>query len=82
MDRLITKTMAEIYLRQGHVREAYDILKELSERDPLNPEIQEKLAELKRKLDAPTGRKPLDSTEAKIRFLRRWLANIQREKTE
>ncbi len=80
MGRLITKTMAEIYLRQGHVREAYEIFKALSERDPLDPEIQEKLTELKRKLDIPGGRKSLNSSEAKIRFLKRWLANIQEQK--
>ena len=33
MDRMTTKTLAEIYLQQGHLQEAYEIFKALAERD-------------------------------------------------
>jgi hypothetical protein len=51
MDRLMTKTLAEIYLQQGHLQEAYDIYKTLAEKDPSDAEIQKRLEELREKLD-------------------------------
>jgi predicted Zn-dependent protease len=50
MDRLLTKTLAEIYVRQGHLQEAYDIFKALSERDPSDGDLQNRLKELEEKL--------------------------------
>jgi Tfp pilus assembly protein FimV len=43
MDRMITKTLAEIYLKQGDLRKAYEILKVLSEQEPSDKETQRKL---------------------------------------
>ena len=43
MDRMATKTLAEIYRKQGHFQKAYEIFKALAEKDPLNREIQERL---------------------------------------
>ena len=47
MDRVITKTLAEIYLCQGHSQETYKIIKAHSEKDPSNMKIQERLKVLR-----------------------------------
>jgi len=53
MDRLVTKTLAEIYLQQGHLEEAYSLFKTLSERDPEDVELKERLEELEEKVRHP-----------------------------
>jgi len=84
MDRLITKTLAEIYLRQGYFQEAYEIFKALSEKDPSNKEVQERLRGLSEKLKISTSsnQHTLRSAEEEMRFLKRWLANIQERRRE
>ncbi len=73
MNRMTTKTLAEIYLQQGHLREAYDILKSLAEEDPANLEIQTRLKELSEKLESPTTA----TVEERISALKAWLSAIQ-----
>ena len=51
MDQMATKTMAEIYLRQGHLQEAYEIYKALAERDPFDLDAQRRMEELSEKLN-------------------------------
>ncbi len=82
MDRMVTKTMAELYLQQGHLQEAYEIYKALAEKDPFDPEIQERLKELKEKLhpSPPPGFSSPPSTEERIRNLEKWLANIRKQR--
>ncbi len=79
MDRLITKTLAEIYLQQGHLEEAYSIFKTLSEKNPADEELQRRVRELEEKLLAVTPQvqpvKP--ALEKKRRTLERWLTNIR-----
>jgi len=77
MDRMTTKTLAEIYLQQGHLQEAYEIFKALAEKDPHDQEIQSRLKELREKLHPPPYPQPLQSIEEKVRYLERWLANIR-----
>jgi len=79
MDRMTTKTLAEIYLQQGHLQEAYEIFKALAERDPNNMEIKLRLEELSKQLNpsSPLPHPPPRSKEEKIRFLERWLVNIR-----
>jgi hypothetical protein len=77
MDRMTTKTLAEIYLQQGHLQEAYEIFKALAEKDPHDQEIQSRLKELREKLPPPPYPQPLQSIEEKVRYLERWLANIR-----
>ena len=79
MDRIVTKTLAEIYMQQGHFEEAYEILKALSEKDPSNMEIKKKLEELSEKLKrlSPLTDQSIRTTEEKIRLLEKWLANIR-----
>jgi len=62
MDRLVTRTLAEIYLQQGHFEEAYSLFKTLSERDPEDVELRDRLKELeeKRRLLAQDAELPGD----------------------
>lgn len=78
MDRMATKTLAEVYLQQGHFQEAFEIFKTLAEKEPDNLEIRHRLEELIEKLNLspPPLDPPLCSKEEKIRFLEKWLANI------
>lgn len=82
MDQMITKTLAEIYLQQGHFEKAYEIFKALLEKNPSDLELQERLNELSEKLthSPPWVNPPIHSKEEKIRLLERWLANIQERK--
>ncbi len=82
MDRMVTKTMAELYLQQGHLQEAYEMYEALAEKDPFDPEIQERVRELKEKLHPSP---PLEfsyplSKEQKVRYLEKWLANIRKRR--
>jgi len=82
MERMVTKTMAELYLQQGHLQEAYEIYQALAEKDPFNFEIQERLSELKEKLQPsppPKFSHPL-SMEERVRYLEKWLANIRKRR--
>jgi hypothetical protein len=83
MDRIITKTLGEIYLQQGHLEEAYGVYKALAEKDPFDPEIQKRVKELREKLHpSPPSNFPFPlSREERIRYLEKWLANIQKRKT-
>ncbi len=82
MDRMVTKTMAELYLQQGHLQEAYEIYKALAEKDPFDPEIQERLNELREKLhrSPPPKFSYSLSTEERVRYLEKWLANIRKRR--
>jgi DNA-binding SARP family transcriptional activator len=73
MEPMATKTLAEIYLQQGHLQEAYEIYKALAEKDPFDQEIQKKVEELREKLHPSPP-----SKEEKIRHLEKWLANIRK----
>jgi DNA-binding SARP family transcriptional activator len=79
MDRIITKTLSEIYLKQGDLRKAYEILKVLSEQDPSDKEIQQKLIELSERLGlSPPAIYSSDHTkQQKIHILKKVLANIR-----
>ena len=82
MDHMLTKTMAELYFQQGHLREAYENYKALAEKDPFDTEIQERVKELKEKLHPsppPDLPYPL-SMEERIRYLEKWLANIRKRR--
>jgi hypothetical protein len=82
MDRIPTKTLAEIYLQQGHLQEAYDIFKTLVEKDPFDQELQEKVKELKEKLHpSPPSNFPHPlSKDERIRHLEKWLDNIRKRR--
>jgi len=82
MEPMTTKTLAEIYLQQGHLQEAYEIYKALAEKDPFDAEIQKRLEELGEKLHPsppPSFSTPL-SKEEKLQHLEKWLANIRKRR--
>ncbi len=76
MDRLLTKTLADIYFKQGHFDKAYEIYKALSEKNPSDPEIQERLQELTERL----GIFAQQRREKQIRILEEWLSTIRERK--
>ena len=83
MDRLLTKTLAEIYLQQGHFQEALSIFQALSEKNPADTELQKRVRELEERLrDLPSRDQPIDSAlEKKKRTLEKWLENIRDRRT-
>ncbi|NWG02440.1 MAG: hypothetical protein HXY44_06260 [Syntrophaceae bacterium] len=82
MDRMATKTLAEIYLRQGHIREAFEIFKVLAEKNPQDMEIQKRLKELGEKLHPqPVRHTSSHAREDNIRHLEKWLENIRKRRT-
>jgi hypothetical protein len=82
MDHMATKTLAEIYLQQGHLWEAYEMFKTLAEKDPSDPEMQKRVQELREKLQpSPPSNFPYPlSSEEKIYHLEKWLANIRKQR--
>ena len=82
MDRMVTKTLAEIYLKQGDLRRAYEIFKVLSEQDPSDKEVQTKLTDLSERLglSPPSIRLEDRSKEGKIHLLKKVLANIRQRR--
>ena len=76
---MITRTLADIYLKQGDLRKAYEILKVLSEQDPSDKEIQRILIELSERLGvSPPTLFPADHTkEERIRILKKVLTQIR-----
>ena len=78
---LFTVTLAELYIKQGHLQVAAEILKEIIEREPQNSQAVAKLDSLTAELA------PKSSTSAKfvesnnlIKTLSSWLKNIDRLK--
>jgi predicted Zn-dependent protease len=84
MDKFATKTLAEIYLKQGDLQKAYEIFKALSQKDPSDMEIQKRLKELSEKLTSSHAPSPpsAQSNEEKIQILKKWLDNIRERKRE
>jgi predicted Zn-dependent protease len=82
MDKFTTKTLAEVYVQQGYLQEAYDIFKTLAEKDPSDPEIQKRVEELREKLHlSPPSDSPSPLTkEEKIRQLETWLAAVRKQR--
>jgi hypothetical protein len=82
MDRMVTKTMAELYLQQGHLREAHEIYRALAEKDPFDLEIQKRVEELEEKLhlSPPSKFSSSLSIEQRVRHLEKWLANIRKRR--
>lgn len=54
---IVTQTLAEIYASQGYYDKAFDIYSKLSVREPENPNLHERLADLKQQLLLRSPRK-------------------------
>ncbi len=82
MEHMRTKTLAEIYLQQGHLQEAYEIFETLAKKNPFDPDIQKRLEELREKLGPipPSSISYPLSKEEKIRHLEKWLDNIRKRR--
>ncbi len=82
MDRMVTKTMAELYLQQGHLEEAYEIYEALAQKDPFDMEIQGRVRELKEKLrpSLPPELSYPRSKDEQVHYLEKWLANIRKRR--
>ena len=80
MSQIVTKTVGEILMQQGHIEEAYQIFKTLSEKDPSDMEIKAKLKELTEKLKPSSTDQSILTTEERIRALEKWLVNIRERK--
>ena len=76
-----TVTLAELYIKQGHLKMAETVLTEMMKRNPLNAQAGEKLAAVKAAI-ARKSRPDEDHTAADdvIKTLSYWLANIGRLK--
>ena len=82
MDRMVTKTLAEIYVQQGHLEEAYEIFKKLAEKDPSDAEARIKLDELDQRFKSPSfsANPSRFSPEERISILKGWLTNIRKRR--
>jgi tetratricopeptide (TPR) repeat protein len=77
---LFTGTLAELYIRQGHLQVARKILEEIIKKEPQNIQAAAKLDTLKKSLDSSSaGGEKVDSDKL-IKMLSSWLKNIDRLK--
>ena len=78
---LFTVTLAELYIKQGHLQVAAEILKEIIWRQPQNSQAVAKLDSLKAALDpkSSASEKFVESNNL-IKTLASWLKNIDRLK--
>ena len=78
---LFTVTLAELYIKQGHLQVAAEILKDIILREPQNSQAVAKLDSLQAALDSKSspGTK-LVETDHLIKTLTAWLKNIDRLK--
>lgn len=77
MPKIITKTLAEIYMKQGHLREAYEIYRILHQKNPQDEEVINKLNELEKKLEDSKYQSPKQEI---LNILTKWLENIEKRK--
>lgn len=78
---LFTVTLAELYIKQGHLQVAADILKEIIWREPQNSQAVAKLESLKAALDPKSSaNEKFVETDNLIKALSAWLKNIDRLK--
>ncbi len=77
-----TMTLADLYIKQGHLKMAADILEEIIKREPSNVQAREKFDTIKVVLaQKPSFPDAFDSTKKVINILSCWLDNIGRLKT-
>ena len=78
---LYTVTLAELYIKQGHLQVAAEILKEIISREPQNDQAVAKLESLQAALDPELSpSEKFVETDRLIKTLTAWLKNIDRLK--
>lgn len=60
-EEIVTRTLADIYVRQGHITKAVEVYRQLSQEDPGDASLAERLAELE---GSPSAEPDDDSAEA------------------
>ena len=74
-----TMTLAELYIRQGHLEIAADILEKILKRDAGNQKAAEKLHDVRAMLSDRTGNGYSRGRHSEvIKELTRWLKNIEK----
>ncbi|PKN59032.1 MAG: hypothetical protein CVU56_02765 [Deltaproteobacteria bacterium HGW-Deltaproteobacteria-14] len=68
---MITRTLAEIYARQGHIEEAADIYRRLLAKSPDDGTLRARLAELEGDLSDARGESHRDARIERLRALLR-----------
>lgn len=74
MSGIRTRTLAEIYARQGHLERACAIYEELLAEQPGDPELTTRLATLRRTMEA---REAEDGQHARVEALRALLRRVR-----
>lgn len=75
-----TITLADLYIKQGHLKMAADIIKEIIRRDPVNAQARAKLDTVKALLLKSSPGETVPLTNNVIKTLSCWLENIGRLK--
>ncbi len=58
-----TKSLAEVYAKQGHISMALEIYKRIQKRNPSDHQIEQRVSELEDRLSTRRGIKPKDQNE-------------------
>ncbi|MDD5523755.1 MAG: tetratricopeptide repeat protein [Smithella sp.] len=77
---LFTVTLAELYIRQGHLPVARKILEEIIKKEPQNIQAAAKLDSLKKSLDSSSTVVEKFDPDKLIKMLSSWLKNVDRLK--
>jgi len=75
-----TMTLAELYIRQGHLDMAADVLEEMIRKEPQDRKAQARLSEVRMKIGKRSGDGLSARRAAVIDELERWLKNMDRIK--
>jgi len=73
-------TLAELYIRQGHLQVARKILEEIIKREPQNMQAAAKFDTLKKSLDSSSTVVEKFDSDKLIKTLSSWLKNVDRLK--
>jgi tetratricopeptide (TPR) repeat protein len=79
-----TVTLSELYITQGHLDMAYDVLREILKRDPGNQLVANRLKDVRAMINEDKKEDEyshLRKNEAVVQELTRWLNNIDRLKS-
>ncbi|MBI4619957.1 MAG: tetratricopeptide repeat protein [Desulfobacterales bacterium] len=81
--KISTNTIAEIYIKQGHLKRALEIYRDILAADPENTAIQNKIQDLMERIkgsDSTEVDLPLYSSKTGriINTLNKWLSNLQK----
>ncbi|HUH64975.1 MAG TPA: tetratricopeptide repeat protein [Syntrophales bacterium] len=78
-----TATLAELYLKQGHLDLALDVLGEILKKEPENRKVADRLREVAATRDGGSGKHPAITAQdaVVVEELTRWLENIGRLKS-